>query len=398
MTSPALGRCVGDPHRFLEDAWARRPVHVQGTDPGGFADLLTLDDVDAMVSTMALRLPTFRLIKDGATLPESSYTRSGRTGSKPIAGIADPARIFRLFDQGATIVLQGMHRYWPPLSRFCRELEMALGHPTQVNAYITPPGSRGLAVHQDSHDVFVLQAFGAKHWEVWPTRQAGGGGDAGEAFAEPKGPPSLSAQMRPGDTLYMPRSTPHAARTQETLSGHLTIGILSTTWRQFLEKVVGTILEDADLDQPLPAGYHLDAARLAADLGVRLSELQQLLEKVDPAESAEAAIERFLTSRPSLLRGELVDLPRLGRLSDGWTVRRREDSICELRVDGTRLTVMLGDRKLRMPAWCEPAMRMFGEHRSLRVGDLEPHLDDESRLVLVRRLVREGLLEVVSEG
>ena len=67
------------------------------TDPNAFSDLLTLDDVDHLVSSTALRLPTFRLIKDGATLPESAYTKSGRAGSKPLIGsrITLPAMLLR---------------------------------------------------------------------------------------------------------------------------------------------------------------------------------------------------------------------------------------------------------------------------------------------------------------
>ncbi len=396
MASAALERCVGDPQRFLHEVWARRPVHYPAGDPDGFADLLTLDDVDSIVSSTSPRLPTFRLVKDGATLPESSYTKSGRTGSRTMTGIADPACVFGLFGEGATIVLQGMHRYWLPLARFCRELEMALGHPTQVNAYITPPGSRGLAVHEDSHDVFVLQAFGAKRWEVWETR-------ASSPFdhsppAEPKTDPLISAGMQPGDVLYMPRRTPHAARTQETLSGHLTIGIPSITWRQLLEGVVGTVMEGPELDEPLPAGYVRDPAGFAGAVDARLSELQRLLDKADPKEAADGAIERFLTSRPSLLRGALLDLTRLTALGDLSTVRRRTGSICELRPGPDVLSVLLGDRALRMPAWCEPVMRVVTERESFSVRDLHPYLDEESRLVLVRRLVREGMLEVVSEG
>jgi hypothetical protein len=37
----------------------------------------------------------------------------------------------------------------------------------QVNAYLTPPASRGLGVHHDTHDVFVLQVHGRKLWQVW---------------------------------------------------------------------------------------------------------------------------------------------------------------------------------------------------------------------------------------
>ena len=36
----------------------------------------------------------------------------------------------------------------------------------QANAYLTPAGAAGLAPHHDTHDVFVLQVAGAKHWTV----------------------------------------------------------------------------------------------------------------------------------------------------------------------------------------------------------------------------------------
>jgi hypothetical protein len=57
------------------------------------------------------------------------------------------------------------------------------------------------------------------------------------------------------------------------------------------------------------------------------------------------------------------------------------------------LVVWLGDRTLRMPAWVEPAVEQLATAGSLRVSEVS--LDPQSRLVLVRRLVREGLLEVI---
>jgi hypothetical protein len=43
-------------------------------------------------------------------------------------------------------------------------------------------------------------------------------------------------------------------------------------------------------------------------------------------------------------------------------------------------------------------MRHIARAEDLRVGDLEPFLDPEGRLTLVRRLIREGLLESVAVG
>ena len=36
-----------------------------------------------------------------------------------------------------------------------------------MNAYLSPPSARGLELHFDFHDVFVLQLDGAKRWRVW---------------------------------------------------------------------------------------------------------------------------------------------------------------------------------------------------------------------------------------
>jgi ribosomal protein L16 Arg81 hydroxylase len=83
-----------------------------------------------------------------------------------VGDLADPGLVYEHFYAGATIVLQSLHRFWPPLARLSRDLELALTHPVQVNAYVTPPASRGLGVHHDTHDVFVLQVHGRKHWDV----------------------------------------------------------------------------------------------------------------------------------------------------------------------------------------------------------------------------------------
>ena len=92
---------------------------------------------------------------------------------------------------------------------------------------------------------------------------------------------------------------------------------------------------------------------------------------------------------------------RVRELGDDTVVRRRAGSVCELRPRGDRLAVLLGDRELRMPAWLEPAMRSIADldpHEDLRPRDLADELDVGGRTVLVRRLVREGLLETVGDA
>jgi hypothetical protein len=381
---PPLERCAGDPRSFLENDWGTRAA-VRLADPAGegFQDLLSLDDVDRFLTTTALRLPFFRLVKAGERIPESSYTRSGRAGSRAVEGIADPARIAALFEDGATIVLQGLHRWSEPVTRFCRGLELALGHPCQVNAYITPAGAQGLDLHVDAHDVFVLQAFGRKRWELHAAPR--------EERRDP-----LDVEVAPGDTIYLPEGTPHAARAQDELSGHLTVGIHVTSWADVLRAVVARGSEG--LGGSVPAGWLEDLEGFAEQLRERLSALASALGEVDVRAEARERRERFLSTRAQLARGSILERSSPVTVDDASVTRRRAGAVCELSVRADRLVVLLGDRRLEMPPWVESAMRQITqleEGCDLVVRDLALHLPGAaSRAVLVGRLVREGLLTI----
>jgi hypothetical protein len=381
----SLRRCVGEVDHFADEVWGKR-VLVHGPTAGGFEDLLSLDGVDELLTEHSLRAPALRLVREGRALPRSDYTRTTRIGGTPVAGVADPARILAAVDDGATLVLQGLHRYWPALAGFFRELELSLGHPCQVNAYVTPPGAQGLRPHHDQHDVFVLQAFGSKSWQVWPA--------PGEDAEEDRSPQNV--ELEPGMALYMPMGTRHAARTQHDFSGHLTVGVHPTRWRDLLEAAVTEVLADTAFESPLPVRYHREQASVHHELGRHLKHMGAQLMAADPSDLVEQRAERFLTARPPMLRGGLADRLRVSTMEDSGRVRRRPGSVCEIRAGAAGTTrVLLGDRELRVPDWLEPAIREVAASDGFTVRDLASHLDLTSRLVLVRRLVREGLLEVV---
>jgi lysine-specific demethylase/histidyl-hydroxylase NO66 len=385
-TGSALRRCVGDPERFVRDHWARAPLYRPGDGQDGFADLFGVADVDHVVAATSLRLPAFRMVKDGATLPAASYTKSGRVGSKPVDDLADPGKVYGLFAGGATIVLQSLHRYWLPLTRFCRDLELTLTHPVQVNAYVTPPSSRGLGLHADGHDVFVLQVHGRKRGEV---HRPGPGGD-------PKAPGErlLDVTLEPGDCLYVPLGFPHAVWTEQSASAHLTVGVLSYKWRELLRQAVLGVLDAPAFDGALPPGFAGDPGAIAATVAEQLGEVRRRLDELEPGELAAAAASRFWSSRPPILTGQLQQLLALDAVSDATVVRRRAGSVCHLRHDGGGRPVLeLGDRRLTFPGWVEPALCALLRQERFAVADLAGELDPESRLVLVRRLIREGLLE-----
>jgi mannose-6-phosphate isomerase-like protein (cupin superfamily) len=377
----SLDLLSGDAQAFVEKVWASR-VHVHQADPDDLVGLLSFDDVDHLLTSTAIRTPAVRLAQDGSVLPSSRYTRSGATlAGQSLTGLVDARKVIDLFEGGATVVLQGLHRYWPPLSRLVAELELDLGHPCQANAYLTPPGSQGFAVHSDTHDVFVFQTHGSKLWEVHPA--------PAEDAEEPR-----EVLLEPGLSMYLPTGTPHAARARGTVSLHVTIGINQLTWRTLLDSAVRRALDDVDADGHLPAGHleHPDA--LVEGLRERLGALSEALGSVEADGLIDAQVRSFLESRVATpLRGAMVDRMSLQEVGAGTRLHRRPGKPCVLQPDGDRLHLLLGDRRVTVPARITEAVEVIRGLDEVTPADVP--LDPESSLVLCRRLVREGLLEVV---
>jgi bifunctional lysine-specific demethylase and histidyl-hydroxylase NO66 len=371
----ALELLCGDARAFREKVWASR-VHLHHTTPDGLAGQLTLDDVDRLLTSSALRTPALRVVRDGTVLPASQFTRSATLAGSPLTGLVDGRKVLALFAAGATVVLQGLHRYHQPLTELVRGLELALGHPCQANAYLTPPGSQGFARHSDSHDVFVFQTHGRKQWEVVEDDEV------------------REVLLEPGLSMYLPTGTPHSARSQEETSLHVTVGINQLTVRDALRDLGERLLADERYDAALPAGYLDDPSELVALLSDEVGAWSTALSAVDPGEVVDRRTQSFLTARTPTMRHGLTDLVALDRLDDATVVERRATGACVLREEGDRLLVLLGDRELRMPMRLMPVLELVRDRGAFRVAELEPWLDAGSRLVVVRRLVREGLLRI----
>lgn len=277
----AVSRLVAvDEAEFAGRYWGEHPLLSRAAHlPKAFDDLLTLDAVDELVSTRGLRTPFLRVAKNGETLADSAFTGGGGVG----AGITDQVRddrLLALFADGATLVLQGLHRTWPPLIDFVAELSEHLGHPVQANAYVTPRQSQGFDDHYDVHDVFVLQVAGQKHWRIrppvhkWPTRDQPWTNYRAQVREAATQPPLLDVTLEPGDCLYLPRGFLHSATANDEVSAHITLGI--HTWtnvhvaQALVDEVMQALIEREEDRAPLGLGIGVDESLELADEMERL--------------------------------------------------------------------------------------------------------------------------------
>jgi len=368
----ALARAVEplDIERFLAEHWERKPLVVPRAEEGRFDDLLSVRDVERLLTETAIRTPAFRLVRAGETV--AGYTTDLSWRPSPFTGVADVRRVLEEFERGATIVLQGLHHNWLPLARYCRHLESFLGHPVQANAYFTPAGSQGLPVHHDTHEVISLQVAGTKRWLVYdpvlelPLKNQ----RYRSALGEP-GEPVLDLTLAAGDTLYLPRGWLHQALTSEDDSLHITVGVNVRRWVDEAHAA----LEDAESE--LPFRQTIDA------------EEPPGLPELDADAVRLRARERFVRTRRPILDGQLSELRALPSLTTEDELERRDTVIADL--DGTRL--VFEGKTLRFPDRLAPELHfLVTAEQPFRASELPGDLDGDGRLVLLRRLVREGFL------
>eukprot|EP00949_MAST-11_sp_MAST-11-sp1_P005324 g5324.t1 len=199
-------------------------------------------------------------------------------------------------DEGFSIKLSSLElqctRHARPLAY---GLSKALGDLVQLNIYQTPANGTGFKPHFDSHDVYIVQVAGKKHWRVYERRLEV---DPVNDWPEKKlrrrrkhaGMPLIEATLTAGDVLYIPSGYLHDADCVglDEASVHVTVG------------VVGMRVADAVFGA---FSHRLDDVQYADKLVKRLKRLVAENEKM--RKRAVTATERHVISR--LLPGTFLE-------------------------------------------------------------------------------------------
>jgi len=339
-----------DRNEFASQYWGQQPLLSPAANlQGRFAELLDANAIDELVSQRGLRTPFLRVAKNGATLADKAFTAPGGVG----AGIADQVSedmLVRLFADGSTLVLQALHRTWPPILEFCQELAAELGHPVQANAYVTPPQNQGFSAHYDVHDVFVLQIDGEKRWRIHspvlvsPLRDQAWNDRKADVAKRAEEPPLMEAVLQPGDCLYLPRGYLHAATALGGVSTHLTLGIHVWTRfalaQQLLEQALRTIAGDPVIRTSLPLGADVsDPTQMRPDFDVVTAILADAVKHSDIDHMSESLLQRARLNQRAAPVGPLKQLRDADTLSVDTDIVLRPHLAATVDHSGSRIVV-----------------------------------------------------------
>lgn len=222
------------PGEFLNSTWGVNFLHVRGR-AGRFAHLMPWARLSEIVSRQRLDFPRLRLVRDGKSLPVSSYLRH-LTGGRQKTTIPrlKSVELTRHLREGATLVLDAVDELSEPVEELSKELELLFRERVQVNLYAGWQTSRGFDLHWDDHDVFILQVTGRKRWSIYGQTRLYPLVNDIEKAQKPEHAPLWEGTLEDGDLLYIPRGWWHVAEPLAEPTLHLTVGVHNRTGLDFL--------------------------------------------------------------------------------------------------------------------------------------------------------------------
>ncbi len=389
-----LAKLLGsiEPEAFFRDAWEKQPLAVRRNDPDYYDGLFSRRDLDHVI---AFTRPRF---VDPDQLRPRNFVQGWLPDDELFTGYyPDLPAVHRAFAHGKTLIIKSMQHRWPAVAAMCRNLEAIFGCHVHTNLYLTPPGAQGFAAHYDTHEVFVLQIDGDKHWRLYgAARELPVANEEATIPKEQLGSPTQEAFLQPGDLLYMPRGHVHEAFTSDRASLHLTVGVNVHRWLDLLQQALaGAGAADVRFRQSLPLGL-LSTGASSPAMRERFRELLQLFSQSARLEDAVAAMTEAFVGKLTALPHDYFAVVDAEGIELDTRVERIPGAIFRVVKGGDRVALHGPGTRIDGPAKIARALQFIARTERFTPQSLPDDLTSEAKLLLVRRLIREKLLTVVN--
>lgn len=374
-----------DRERFFADYWEQRPLVTRGRPAGFFAPLFSAAAVDHVICSQRPRPSRIEVVTSEGFVRDNYLNPDGT---------ANINLVYERYLEGSTIILSGLDETWQPLAIFCRKLEGALSHPAGIGIYLTPPGTQGVKPHYDTQEIFVLQVEGRKHWKVYRPLHELPPVEGSYRLVDRSKLTEMVCEtwLEPGDMLYMPRGFIHEGISGDGPSLHITLEIHVRSWLDLMSDALEAMAErDVQLRRSLPVGFlHRDDAMAA--LRARFTELvDDFSRRVRVDDAIGKHVEALAVRKPPPPDGHFAML--FAEIDARTELEKRHTSLVRVFESQGAAGIQFSGNQIVGPAKIGEALRHIAQTDRFTPESLPGALSPNEKLVLVKRLVRVGLLK-----
>lgn len=269
---------------FLGDYFGRRPVHITAGEGGSTARaaLLTLDRLGELMGVLPhWTEDNLKLIINSRPIFGEHYLAEPKPGGSGPRR-ADPAKVHVFLRIGASLVANSLEDVDPAIRQVAAMLGDEFAATSGANAYCSFKDVQAFNSHCDLHEVFALHLEGEKTWRIYENRAEAPieplEGDGAQAIIDrAKGDVMMTAHMRPGDLLYIPRGYFHDALASSDSSLHLTFAVAPLYGRYIFRLLEELTTRDPEFRAYLADGRRKSGADLQADLDRLADKVAELI-------------------------------------------------------------------------------------------------------------------------
>jgi ribosomal protein L16 Arg81 hydroxylase len=373
---------------FFDSFFEKQHCIISRSDPEYYRSILGIGDLDSLLGSHLLKAPDdIAIVQADRDIASTEFLDS--------SGNSDARKVVRQFVEGATIIFSRAHLRIPALRRLCTSLSHELLTRAQTNIYVTPKNSQGFKPHWDTHDVLVLQVSGRKTWSLYNTHiELPLRGQTFKGEAEYVGEMTSTFVLNPGDIAYIPRGLVHSAQASEETSVHITTGLVSFTWADYLlQGVSEAALGNIELRKSLPADFLEEAFQHSKGKESILARLELANQFIASSFSGRYFQEELFAAAPPCFDDLLIQSSNLSDITPDWTVRLRQGSVISIKQNGETLELSFCDNTIELPAFTLESLNAALSGTSIKIRNLPGTLDEGGKVVLVKRLVKEGLVQ-----
>lgn len=386
---------------FFSDYYERKPLYIPRNGENKFVNLPGIDGFEELLWRHESKLKRILRVNHRGNYKQIPHHASGKDAFR---------WAIDSFGDGCTLILNGTDHLSKEVAEIARSIEEETNSKVAANAFLTPANSRGFLPHFDTHDVFIMQLEGEKHWHLYDQREnLPLDRQIYLIDQETVKDPSYKYVLSPGDLLYVPRGMLHGPFTKSQSSLHITMGYRPLRWRDYLIAMVDVIAESEprlrESIRPSDNSPNSDDVEKIFSL-LSLKSKSPYIQKL----SLERVREKFVSQLRTLPGGHIRNLEASSMVNMDTKLLKRKGCVCN--ITETRETVRLQFPGIGLsssddlhpgcieaPIMAGGAIRFIaGSDDVFTAKDLPGILTIDSKIDLLKKLVREGLLVVIERN